>query len=162
MPTPLRHLLEVAAITGEARIDKLVTLCEQAGHMQAMSFIREAEDAELIDANMTVIRWRRPWMAEAVIYLCPQGRRERLRSTSIRTHPTTVTDASGVMSRPTSPSRVAKHASTGLTTRQMARKLDVSEKTIDAQLQSIYRKLSVQSRSQLVVALIAPVSSAAS
>jgi DNA-binding CsgD family transcriptional regulator len=49
-----------------------------------------------------------------------------------------------------------------LTTRQVARELDVSEKTVDAQLQSIYRKLSVRSRSQLVVALTAPVSSAAS
>jgi DNA-binding CsgD family transcriptional regulator len=58
--------------------------------------------------------------------------------------------------------KVARHASTGLTTRQVARKLDVSEKTVDAQLQSIYRKLSVRSRSQLVVALTAPVSSAAS
>jgi DNA-binding CsgD family transcriptional regulator len=52
--------------------------------------------------------------------------------------------------------RVAKHASAGLTTRQVARKLDVSEKTVDAQLQSIYRKLRVRSRSQLVVALTAP------
>jgi DNA-binding CsgD family transcriptional regulator len=129
-----------------------------------MSFIREAEDAELIDANTTVIRWRRPWMAEAVTYLCPQGRRERLRSTSVHTHPTTVAaDASGVMSLLTpAERRVAKHASTGLTTRQVARKLDVSEKTVDTQLQSIYRKLSVRSRSQLVVALTAPVSSAAS
>jgi DNA-binding CsgD family transcriptional regulator len=164
MPTPLRHLLEVAAVTGEARIDKLVTLCDQAGHMQAMSFIREAEDAELIDANTTVIRWRRPWMAEAVIYLCPQGRRERLLgSTSVPAQPTAVTDASGVMSLLTpAERRVARHASTGLTTRQVARELDVSEKTVDAQLQSIYRKLSVRSRSQLVVALTAPVSSAAS
>lgn len=159
MPTPLRHLLEVAAVTGEARIDKLVTLCDQAGHMQAMSFIREAEDAELVDANTTVIRWRRPWMAEAVVYLCPQGRRERLRSTSVRTHPAAVADASGVMSLLTpAERRVAKHASTGLTTRQVARMLNVSEKTVDAQLQSIYRKLNVRSRSQLVVAVAASVS----
>jgi DNA-binding CsgD family transcriptional regulator len=56
--------------------------------------------------------------------------------------------------------RVAKHASTGLTTRQVARMLNVSEKTVDAQLQSIYRKLNVRSRSQLVVAVAASVSPA--
>jgi DNA-binding CsgD family transcriptional regulator len=102
-------------------------------------------------------------MAEAVIYLCPQGRRERLRSTSVRTNPAAVTGASGVMLLLTpAERRVARHASTGLTTRQVARMLNVSEKTIDAQLQSIYRKLSVRSRSQLVVALTASVSSATS
>jgi len=101
-------------------------------------------------------------MAEAVIYLCPQGRRERLRSTSIRANPAAVADASGMMSLLTpAERRVAKHAFTGLTTRQVARALNVSEKTIDAQLQSIYRKLNVRSRSQLVVALTASISPAA-
>jgi DNA-binding CsgD family transcriptional regulator len=49
--------------------------------------------------------------------------------------------------------RVARIAATGLTNREVAQSLFLTEKTIENHLRSVYRKLGIQSRSQLPRAL---------
>lgn len=48
-------------------------------------------------------------------------------------------------------SRVAKLVIKGLRNKEVADKLEVSEKTVKFHLSSIYRKLEIQSRAQLIV-----------
>ena len=60
---------------------------------------------------------------------------------------------SGVESLTPSQMRVAELAAEGLTTRQIAERLFVTPKTVEAHLWQIYRKLNVGSRAELAVAL---------
>jgi DNA-binding CsgD family transcriptional regulator/tetratricopeptide (TPR) repeat protein len=65
---------------------------------------------------------------------------------------------SGVESLTPSERRVAQMAAEGQTNREVAQALFVSPKTVEVHLSSVYRKLEIQSRSQLPAALAEPAS----
>ncbi len=161
LPGPVRHLLETAAVTGQTRLAVLDRWCGTGRPGEVGQLVRQAEEADLLDADSAALAWRRPWVAESVRQLCPPGRRARLAAGALpspRARPST----GSARADPLPPTdrltpaelRVTDHLLTGLTLRQAARKLVLSEKTVDAQVQSIYRKLGVHSRSQLLVALL--------
>jgi DNA-binding CsgD family transcriptional regulator len=63
---------------------------------------------------------------------------------------------SGVESLTPSERRVAEMAAEGLTNREIAQALFVTQRTVEVHLTSIYRKLAISSRSQLAAALAEP------
>jgi DNA-binding CsgD family transcriptional regulator len=63
---------------------------------------------------------------------------------------------SGVASLTPSERRVAEMAAEGPTNREIAQMLYVTQRTVEVHLTSIYRKLSISSRSQLAAALAEP------
>jgi|GEM_PF-5946205 len=151
LPRPTAYLLEAAAVSRSQDLHALSSWSEQRQLGVAEMLLAPAEDVGLVTTHLDRLRWRRPWMAEAVVQLCPPGRRERLRSQVLAVAP----ERNGVGERLTrAEARVAEAVVRGASNRQAAVQLSLSEKTVDSHLQHIYRKLDVRSRSQLVAALL--------
>lgn len=161
------YLLEAAAVSRVEDLRDLSTWSERQGLGPAGLLVAPAEDVGLVTTDDSGLVWQRPWIAESVARLCPPGRRQRLRSQlGGAAGPALSTAALGPGSyrRRRAPAdllttaevRVARVIVGGATTRQAAAELGVSEKTVDAHLQHIYRKLDVRSRAQLVANLLAP------
>ncbi len=170
LPPEVGYLLEAAAVCHVDNLGALSAWSEQQGLGAAEHLVTPAEDVGLVTTEQTGLVWQRPWIAESVARMCPPGRRERLRSqltTTDRPRPQSFgktelgLQGDSPRRRPaaadlltTAERRVARVIVGGATTRQAAERLGVSQKTIDAHLQHIYRKLDVRSRSQLVVNLL--------
>lgn len=154
LPRATAYLLEAAAVSRSDDLGALSAWSEQRQFGVADALLPPAEDAGLVTTEFDRLRWRRPWIAEAIVRLCPPGRRERLRSQLLSLDPATPRQSlvSGQLTQ--AEARVARAVINGASNRQAAEQLSLSEKTIDSHLQHIYRKLSIRSRSQLVASLL--------
>ena len=102
------------------------------GQLQRRQRQRDAASATLAQALATFEVVGAPLWAE-------RARAELKRVSGIRTHAQLTA----------SEQRVAELAATGITNREMAAKLFISPKTVEANLSRIYRKLNIRSRAQL-------------
>ncbi len=87
---------------------------------------------------------RRSWVMAAALTEDPEARADRLRQAAV--------DEGGPLDKLTKAERrVADVVARGLSNKAAAAELFVSVKTVDAHLQSIYRKLAIRSRTELAV-----------
>jgi DNA-binding CsgD family transcriptional regulator len=100
---------------------------------------------------------RRALELAEVVGAAPLAERARTELTATGARPRSVR-LSGVESLTASERRVAEMAAEGLTNRQIAQALFVTPKTVEVHLSSVYRKLEIASRSELVRVLPASAS----
>ena len=146
-----RQLLEVAAVTETTDLDALDAWSRSSRTGSVGDLLADAEGAGIIEFDVHEMSWRRRWMAEGIRWSCPERRRRRLREqiSSCRPPDGHLQSAAGLLTLTPSERRVVTVIVEGASTREAARRLNVSEKTIESHVQSIYRKLNVRSRSQL-------------
>ncbi len=108
--------------------------------------------AEHLDRSGRVHEARVAWQAAASLSVDPVRRQRREAKAAQEPEPTEATHDAGPLSMLSPAERkVAVVVAEGLTNKQVAERLFVSVKTVDAHLQSIFRKLQVNTRAQLAV-----------
>ena len=146
-----RHMLDVAAVTDSCRVADLEEWANSSGHLSVDGMLSDAEEAGILRSEGNEVTWRRPWMLEAILRRCPEGRRRRLRDELRSTHRARESVAAVARLSVLTPSemKVVNAIVEGMSTREAARELSLSVKTIESHVQNIYRKVDVRSRSQL-------------
>jgi len=151
LPPAARQLLEVAAATRETDLTALDSWSVSRNRGPIGGLLDAAEDAGIVDFDGRTMSWRRRWMAEAILRRCTDCRIRRLRQEFGSGEPAQPTRAAAHLDALTpGERRVTEVVVDGASTRKAAHVLGLSEKTVESHLQSIYRKLDVRSRSQLV------------
>jgi DNA-binding CsgD family transcriptional regulator len=150
LSAPARQLLEAAAVSRRTDVASLSTWSQSVNRGSVADLLADAEDAGIVDFDGKSMSWRRRWMAEAILRRCSDCRRQRLRD-EFRTLPMRQTPPSSPHMEVLTPAerRVMGVIVEGASTREAARFLRISEKTVESHVQSIYRKLNVRSRAQL-------------
>lgn len=143
-PHRVRHMVAGSVGPDDGVADDVQLLAE---HLQRTGRAAEAADAWQAAAGLSVDASRRR-LREA---RAAQARE----AAAAEAPPTGAAAPAGGPLAALSPAelRVAKVIAEGLTNRQVAERLFVSAKTVDAHLQSIFRKLALNTRAQLAVAV---------
>jgi DNA-binding CsgD family transcriptional regulator len=150
LSAPARQLLEAAAVSRRTDVASLSTWSQSVNRGPVTDLLTDAEDAGIVDFDGKSMSWRRRWMAEAILRRCSDCRRQRLRE-EFRTLTTRHAPLASPHMEALTPAerRVTEVIVDGASTRETARFLRISEKTVESHVQSIYRKLDVRSRAQL-------------
>jgi DNA-binding CsgD family transcriptional regulator len=150
LSAPARQLLEAAAVSRRIDVASLSTWSQSVNRGPVTDLLADAEDAGIIDFDGKSMSWRRRWMAEAVLRRCSDCRRHRLREEfRALTMPHASLPTPNMEALTPGERRVMEVIIEGASTREAARFLKISEKTVESHVQSIYRKLDVRSRAQL-------------
>lgn len=150
LSAPARQLLEAAAASRRTDVASLNAWSQSVNHGPVPDLLADAEDAGIVDFDGKSMSWRRRWMGEAVLRRCSDCRRQRLREEfRVLTMPHAASSTPDMEVLTPGERRVMQVIIDGASTREAARCLKISEKTVESHVQSIYRKLDVRSRVQL-------------
>jgi DNA-binding CsgD family transcriptional regulator len=126
---------------GEARVDRAQALADLGAMLRRRN--RRTEARELLREALDIAH------RAGARSIAEQAETE-LRATGARPRRVVLT---GLDSLTASERRIAEHASQGLTNREIAQTLFVTARTVEGHLTSIFRKLQLDSRSELAAAL---------